>query len=354
MHGDERVRQPQARPSAHHRGGAATGVGVEAVAHHREFGLVGVPGHHPRVALGDQASRLRPGRGVVGGRVGARAHRRLAEGTVDPEQGRPGGNRGNHQDEGHQEPESEQPPLGVMVKDLVDAGKEGQQAEEQDGHEGNRHQPQLSDDLAVEETGADEVGDVSVQQLDPFEQRPRRLARLQLGQQVTDHVMAERGVHRRPRVFERVVGIGLVPVHHPHPLGAAGRAHHQIADKCELLDAQAFPEDRYRSAVPGQLPVVVAGQDHHLVVGAGGELGHRLGELRVGVEDPPHIRWPRQHLESVPGDHEYGGSTALLPAWLRCGRRPRWSGAWPPPVGGGRSPPGLGHPAPTPTPLPRR
>ncbi len=244
VHGDERVRQPEARPPAHHRGGTAAGVGVEAVAHHRQLGFVGVPGHHSRVALGHQTSRLRPGRGVVGGRVGARAHRRLTEGPVDPEQGRPGGNHGHDQDEGHQEPESEQPPLGVMVKDLMDAGKEGQQAEEQDGHEGNRHQPQLSDDLAVEETGADEVGDVSVQPLDSFEQRSRCLARLQLGQQVAHHVMAERGVHRRPRVFERVVGIGLVPVHHPHPLGAVGRAHHQIADQRELFDAQAFPEDR--------------------------------------------------------------------------------------------------------------
>ena len=151
------------------------GVGVEALAHHRELGFVGVAGDHPGEPLGHQPGGVGPGRGVVGGRVGPGAHRRLAQGPVDPEQGGHGGHRGHGGHEDHQEPEARQPADRVVVEQSAHPGEEGQQAQQDDGHERDGHQPQLADDLAVEEAGPDEVGDVAVEPLDALEQRPGAL-----------------------------------------------------------------------------------------------------------------------------------------------------------------------------------
>ncbi len=74
--------------------------------------------------------------------------------------------------------------------------EEGEQPEQGNGHKGDGDQPQLPDDLPVEEAGADEIRRVPVEPLDSFEQRAAGLTRLELGQQVTDHVVAERGVDR--------------------------------------------------------------------------------------------------------------------------------------------------------------
>ena len=124
----------------------------------------------------------------------------------------------------------------------------------------------LPDDLAVEEARPDEVGDVPVEPLHPLEQRARRLARLELGQQVADHVVAEGGVHRRPRVLEGVVGVGLVPVDHPDPLGPVVGADDQVAGQGEVARRRAAPSSTPTDvAVPGQLAVVVAGQHDHVV-----------------------------------------------------------------------------------------
>ncbi len=123
--------------------------------------------------------------------------------------------------------------------------------------------------------------------------------------------MTERGVHRRPRILEGVVGIRLVPVHHPDPLGPVFSADHEVAGQGELVDAQALPQPPHREGVPGQLTVMVAGEHHHVVVGVGGEVGHRLGELGVGIEDQVDVGRPGQHLETVPGDEEGGRAVAL-------------------------------------------
>ena len=105
---------------------------------------MGVAGHHAGVALVDQAGRLGPGRGVVGGRVGPCADRRLPQGPVDPEQGGRGRHGGHDDHEGHQQTEAQQPALGVVMEQCVDAGEEGQEPQEEDGHEGNGDQPHLA------------------------------------------------------------------------------------------------------------------------------------------------------------------------------------------------------------------
>jgi hypothetical protein len=96
-----------------------------------------------------------------------------------------------------------------------------------------------------------------------FEQRSRPWRDSSSGKQVADHVVAEGGVDRRPWVLERVVGIGLVPVDHPDPLGPCSVAMTRSQDECEVVDAEALSQYRDGLGVPGQLSVVVAGQDDH-------------------------------------------------------------------------------------------
>ncbi len=121
----------------------------------------------------------------------------------------------------HQDAEADDPAGGMVMEQAAHAGEKGEQAQQQDGHEGDGEQPELADDLAVEEAGTDELGDVPVEALHVLEQGPGRLPRLELGEQVADHVVAERCVDRRPRVLEGVVRIGLVAVDDPDPLDAA-------------------------------------------------------------------------------------------------------------------------------------
>ena len=229
--------------------------------------------HHSRIALGDQPGRLGPGRRIVAGRVGAATHRCLLEGTIHPQQGGPRGDGGDQHHEDHQQAEGEQPAVGVVAEEVTDPGQEGEQPEQQDGDERDGDQPQLADDLAVEEARAHEVGDVAVEPLHPFEQGPLGLARLQLGHQVADDVMAEGGVHGRPRVLEPVVRIGLVAVDHVHPLDAFARPDQEVTGQGRPPHPQAGGEDVDRVAVPGQLAVVVARQQDHLVVGSGARNG---------------------------------------------------------------------------------
>ena len=173
VHGDEGVGQSEPGFAANHRGRPAARVGVEAVPHHRQLGFVGMARHHAGVALGDQAGRLGPGRGIVGRRIGPGADRCLPQGPVDPQQSGHGGHRRHDHDDGHDKAETQQPPLGMVMEESVDAGEEGKEPQEEDGHEGNGYQPDLPDDLAVEEPRPDEVGDVPVQPLHTLEKRTR-------------------------------------------------------------------------------------------------------------------------------------------------------------------------------------
>ena len=93
-------------------------------------------------------------------------------------------------------------------------------------------------------------------------------------------------------------------MNNPYPLGPVFGGHHQGEVESELGDSEPVPQGRYRYAVPGQLAVVVAREDEHVVVGLGGEGRNRRSELGMDVEDPPHLGWTGQHLEPVPGDDE--------------------------------------------------
>ena len=214
------------------------------------------------------------GRGVVTGRIGPGADGRLPQGAVHPQQGGRRSHAGHDDDEGDEQAEPEQPPLGVMVEQLVDAGEEGEEAQEQDGHEGHGGQPQLADDLAVEEPRPDEVGHVAVEPLDALEEG----ARAPGGTRARGAGRGRRGGRRAcPPVttgLRRRCRVDLVAVHHPDPLGTVLGGHHQSRTvRANAATPSRSRSMRHRSAVPGQLAVVVAREHDHVVVGAGGELG---------------------------------------------------------------------------------
>jgi hypothetical protein len=151
---------------------------------------------HSGKALGHQPGGLGPGRGVVGDRVGPLVEGAFPQRLVDPEHGGQGGHHRHHHDEEDQQPEGDQPPLAVVLQQRPEAGDEGQEPEQEGSDERDGQEPELADDLAVEEPGADEAGRFAVQPLHPVEQRTGVLAGRQLGQHLADDVMAERGVHR--------------------------------------------------------------------------------------------------------------------------------------------------------------
>ena len=171
LHGQERLGKAVPGAATGDRGGAAAGVGVEAVAHHRQLGLVGVAGDHAGESLGHQASGLGPGRGVVSVRIRPGGHRCLPEGTVDPQQGGGGGHAGHDHHKQYQDAETDEPASRMLVQQVPDTGKEREQAEQEKGDERHGQQPYLADELPVEEPRTDELGDVAVEGLHVLEQR---------------------------------------------------------------------------------------------------------------------------------------------------------------------------------------
>ena len=125
-------------------------------------------------------------------------------------------------------------------------------------------------------------------------------------------MVTEGSVDRRPGILEGVVRVGLVAVDDPHTLPAVVGVDDEVADEGEVSGADALLEHPHRVTVPGQLAVVVAGQDDDRMIVAGRELGHRRGELRMGVEDAAHVGRTGQHLEAVAGDDEDAGPGPLV------------------------------------------
>ena len=268
---------------------------------------MGVPGDQAGVSLGDQPGGLGPDGGVVGRRLAPLADRGVGQGAVDPEHGGDGGRRGDDRDAHDQDAEHDQPPLGVMAQQRLDARREGQQAQQQRGRERHRQPPQPPGHHPIQQARPQEGGRITVGPPDPLQQRAGLVAGRQLGQHLPDDVVAQRGVDRGPGIVERVVLIELMAVHDPDQLGAVAGLDGQIAGQRHVGYAETFAQQGDRLLVPAELAVVVAGGQHHAVILVRGEMLDRVGELGVGVQDPGHVRRRGEHLEPVARDHQHPG-----------------------------------------------
>ena len=306
-HGQERLWQPEPGLSFPDDLGGASRVGVESLAYLGDLGLVGVAADQARVPGGDQARCFGSSGSVVGCRVAPLGDRGVGQCAVDPEHRGDSRHRGDDRDRDHEDAERDQPPLGVMAKQRLDSWHEGKEAQHQSRRERHGQPPQTSHDLAVEETGSEESGGIPVAPLDPLEQRAGLLTGRELGEDLPHDVVAQRRVDGGSRILERVVLIELVAVHHPDQLAVVPGHHGQVAREAHVRHAEAFGEHCGRVPVPGELAVVISGDQHDAMILILSEALDRVGELGMGVQDPGDVRSRGEHLEPVTGDHENPG-----------------------------------------------
>ena len=307
-HGHERAGEPEAgRPRPHHLHAAAR-VGVEADAHHRELGGVGVPRHEPGVPLGgDEARGALAGRGVVTSEPGSRTDLGPGQGMVDAQHRGQRHDGGHDRDEDHDDPQAHEPAGGVVLQHALDTGEEGDEPEREGGEERDAQPPDPAHDLAVEQPRPDHLP--RVRRLRQPRQAVQEAAGLddlvELREHLAHDVVPGRCVDRRPGIDERVVRVVLVAVHDVHLLRPGTGVEGEVDRQREPAGPEPLPDDLDQVRVPGDVAVVVAGQHHHVVVLAGGEGLHGVGPLVVGVEDLLDRRDRRvELLEPVARDHE--------------------------------------------------
>ena len=222
----------------------AAAVGVEAAVDDRQLRLVGVAGDQSGVAGGDERGGLLALRRVVAFDLGLTADRRAGHGVVDPDHGDERGEAHDDRDADGGGAEADEPALGVEAQESTDSGEEGDQPEDHGGEERDEEPPRPPGDLPVEQAGRQHLGDLGgvVQPAQAVEESAGPIGGRQLGEDLLDHVVAERRVDRRARVDEVVVRVVLVAVDDADLLLAVVGLQDEVARQGDIGGARAVDD----------------------------------------------------------------------------------------------------------------